>query len=53
MKAPTVTSAYAMIRFLKTRGEKGDATKIVELQKIIDDAKLKQAALDVEKYFAK
>lgn len=51
MKAPTVTQAYAMIRVLKNRNEKGDGQKIAELEKIIADAKNKQALLDVDKYF--
>lgn len=53
MKGPTPSDAYAMIRFLKTRNEKGDVAKIAELEKLIEEAKLKKAARDVEKYFAK
>lgn len=50
-KQPTVTEAYAMIRILRKRGEKGDAKKIEALQLIIDEAKNKKAQLDLDKYF--
>lgn len=52
-KAPTVTEAYAMIRALKARGEKGDAAKIEQLKATIEDAKSKKALLDIDKYFTK
>lgn len=51
MKAPTVTQAYAMIRALKNRGQKGDGEKIAQLEKVILEQKQKQALLDVDKYF--
>lgn len=51
MKQPTVTEAYAMLRILKKRGEKGDQAKITSLQEIIDTEKDKKARLDLEKYF--
>lgn len=53
MQQPTVTQAYAMIRYLKKRSAPGDAKRITELQKIIDEGKDKQAARDVETFFAK
>lgn len=51
MKAPTVDDAYKMIRLLKKRAAKGDGEKIAELQKIIDEANDKKAALMLDKFF--
>lgn len=51
MKQPTMTEAYAMLRILKKRAEKGDQQKIAALQTIIDEAKDKKAQGDLEKYF--
>lgn len=51
MKQPTITEAYAMLRILKKRGEKGDAQKAAALQTIIDEAKDQKAKADLEKYF--
>lgn len=51
MKEPTITEAYAMLRILRKRGEKGDGQKITMLQDIIDKAKDKRAQGDLEKYF--
>lgn len=51
MKQPTITEAYAMLRILRKRGEKGDQQKIASLQTIIDEEKEKKARLDLEKYF--
>lgn len=50
MKGPTVSQAYAMIRYLKKRNEPGDATKITELKNFIEEEKLKIAAQDVERF---
>lgn len=52
-KGPSITQAYAMIRFLKKRAGKGDGEKIKQLEDQIQEAREKQAALDVEKYFTK
>lgn len=51
MKRPTITEAYAMLRILKKRNEKGDAQKIAALQLIIDEAKDNKAQGDLDKYF--
>lgn len=53
MKPPSITQAYAMIRVLKKRNAKGDGEKIAQLEKLIEEARDKQATLDVEKYFSK
>lgn len=53
MKPPSVTQAYAMIRFLKKRAAKGDGDKIAQLESQISEIREKQAALDVDKYFSK
>lgn len=51
MNGPSVTEAYAMIRALKKRAAKGDADKIHQLEQLIQEAKLKQAQLAIDKYF--
>lgn len=51
MNKPTVTEAYAMIRVLKKRNEKGDAQKIEQLQQVIEEAKVSSAQLAIDKYF--
>lgn len=53
MKAPTVTEAYAMIRVLKKRNQKGDGEKIAQLQQLIEAEKDKAATLAIDKYFNK
>lgn len=52
MQQPTVTQAYAMIRFLKKRGAQGDGAKIQELEQLIAAAKEKAAELDVDRFFS-
>lgn len=51
MNAPSVTEAYAMIRALKKRNEKGDGAKIAQLETLIAEAKDKKALLAIDKYF--
>lgn len=42
-----------MIRALKNRNEKGDGQKIAALEKLIAEAKQKEALLDIDKFFGK
>lgn len=51
MKGPTASEAYAMIRVLKKRGAKGDGEKITQLRAIIEEARDKEALLNVDKFF--
>lgn len=51
MNKATVTEAYAMIRVLKKRNEKGDAQKIEQLQQVIQEAKVASGQLAIDKYF--
>lgn len=53
MKPPSISQAYAMIRLLKKRAAKGDGEKIAQLETLITEARDKEAALAVEKYFTK
>lgn len=50
-KPPTVTAAYAMIRVLRKRAQKGDGERIAQLEKLIADEKEKAALLDIDKFF--
>lgn len=51
MKAPTVTDAYAMIRFLRKRAQKGDGEKIKQLEVIIAEARDRAATIAVDSFF--